>query len=93
MLSAMATPQSGSKESGMSGKKTRLYRLAFYYMRQGDQGTRMNQFVQSQMPLFQKVVPGPFGIFNVFLGPLKPGEYKVYGEFHQDTAQGVIVAK
>ena len=30
---------------------------------------------------------------TVFLGPLEPGEYKVFGDFHQDTAQGVLVAK
>jgi plastocyanin len=29
----------------------------------------------------------------VFIGPLKPGEYKFFGEFHQDTAQGKIVVK
>jgi hypothetical protein len=30
---------------------------------------------------------------TVFLGPLEPGEYKVFGDFHQDTAKGVLVAK
>ena len=30
---------------------------------------------------------------TVFLGPLEPGEYKAFGDFHQDTAQGVLVAK
>ena len=30
---------------------------------------------------------------TVFLGPLSPGEYKFFGDFHQDTAQGVMVAK
>jgi plastocyanin len=30
---------------------------------------------------------------NIFLGPLKPGKYKYFGEFHQQTAQGVIVAE
>jgi plastocyanin len=29
----------------------------------------------------------------VFVGPLKPGEYKFFGEFHQDTAQGKIIVK
>jgi hypothetical protein len=29
----------------------------------------------------------------VFLGPLPAGEYKFFGDFHQDTAQGVMVAK
>lgn len=30
---------------------------------------------------------------TVSLGPLEPGEYKVFGDFHQDTAQAVLVAK
>src|SRR3954467_8364821 len=40
----------------------------------------------------EKVVPGKSkGI--VFVGPLKPGEYKFVGEFNEKTAKGVIVAK
>jgi plastocyanin len=30
---------------------------------------------------------------SVFVGPLKAGEYKFVGEFHEKTAKGVIVAK
>jgi high-affinity iron transporter len=37
------------------------------------------------------VTPGQS--ITVFLGPLDPGEYKFFGDFHQDTAQGVLVAK
>jgi hypothetical protein len=37
------------------------------------------------------VAPGQ--TITVFLGPLEPGEYKFFGDFHQDTAQGVIIAK
>ena len=29
----------------------------------------------------------------VFVGPLKPGSYRFFGEFHPDTAQGVLVAE
>lgn len=40
----------------------------------------------------EKVIPGRSkGI--VFLGPLKPGEYKFTGEYHSSTAKGVVVAK
>ena len=28
-----------------------------------------------------------------FLGPLEPGEYPFFGDFHQDTARGVLVAQ
>ncbi len=37
------------------------------------------------------VLPGQ--TITVFLGPLDPGTYKFFGDFHQDTAQGVLVAK
>ena len=40
----------------------------------------------------EKVVSGKSEI-TVNIGPLKPGNYKFFGEFHQDTAQGQIVAK
>jgi len=30
---------------------------------------------------------------DIFLGPLSPGQYKFSGEFHADTAKGVIIAK
>jgi hypothetical protein len=40
----------------------------------------------------EKLVPSGQTI-TVFLGPLSPGQYKFFGDFHQDTAQGVMVAK
>ena len=40
----------------------------------------------------EKVVAGK-GEITIYIGPLKPGNYKFFGEFHQDTAQGKIVAK
>ena len=40
----------------------------------------------------EKIV-GPNKTITVFLGPLKPGFYKYFGEFNPDTAQGVIVAE
>jgi Cupredoxin-like domain len=40
----------------------------------------------------EKIIP-PGKELPVFLGPLDKGEYKIFGDFHQDTAQGVLVAK
>ncbi|GMR09062.1 MAG: cupredoxin domain-containing protein [Gammaproteobacteria bacterium] len=40
----------------------------------------------------EKIIRGK-GSAVVFIGPLKPGRYKYFGEFNKDTAQGVIVAK
>jgi len=39
----------------------------------------------------EKIVTGNSKI-TLFIGPLKPGTYKYFGEFHEDTAQGVIIA-
>lgn len=40
----------------------------------------------------EKLVP-PGKEIPVFLGPLDRGEYPFFGDFHQDTAKGVIIAK
>ena len=40
----------------------------------------------------EKVVP-PKGQTTVFIGPLKPGRYPFVGDFHKDTAKGVLIAK
>lgn len=40
----------------------------------------------------EKVVP-PGAKATIFIGPLKPGRYKYYGEYHEATAKGVIVAE
>jgi plastocyanin len=29
----------------------------------------------------------------ILVGPLKPGEYKFFGEFHPETAQGKLIVK
>jgi hypothetical protein len=40
----------------------------------------------------EKIVTGK-GSISVYLGPLKPGRYPFFGEFHMDTAQGAVIAK
>ena len=40
----------------------------------------------------EKVVAGG-GQIPLLVGPLSPGEYKFFGDFHQDTAKGVIVVR
>ena len=40
----------------------------------------------------EKVIPGKSKA-PVFVGPLKPGEYRFMGEFNAATAQGMVVAK
>jgi hypothetical protein len=41
---------------------------------------------------FEKVIPGKSkGV--VHIGPLKPGRYPFFGEFHEDTAKGAVIAE
>lgn len=35
----------------------------------------------------------PNGRITVFIGPLDKGTYKFFGDFHQDTAQGRMIAE
>lgn len=38
----------------------------------------------------EKIIPS-MGQKTIKIGPLKPGEYKFFGEFHEATAQGTII--
>jgi len=40
----------------------------------------------------EKVVVGK-GTIIVFVGPLDPGRYPFFGDFHQETAQGALIVK
>jgi high-affinity iron transporter len=50
-----------------------------------------DEFESTDLNREKLVAPGQ--TITVFLGPLPAGEYKFFGDFHQDTAQGVMVAK
>lgn len=40
----------------------------------------------------EKIIPGNSSA-TIFVGPLKAGEYKFFGEFNEATAQGKLIAK
>lgn len=40
----------------------------------------------------EKLIPGK-STANIYIGPLKPGKYPFFGEFHEKTARGVVVAE
>ncbi|TMH36446.1 MAG: cupredoxin domain-containing protein [Betaproteobacteria bacterium] len=40
----------------------------------------------------EKVVPAK-GQVALFIGPLKPGRYPFFGDFHKDTAKGVLIVQ
>lgn len=62
---SLLTQAAASQETG---RKTRLYRVDYFYYRQGDQATRINQFLSSQMPLITKHVH-TVGIFTAVFAP------------------------
>ena len=47
---------------------------------------------ESESLKIEKVIAGK-GQGTVYVGPLKPGEYKFIGEYHEKTAHGVVVVK
>jgi hypothetical protein len=52
---------------------------------------KAEDFESSSLNRIRLVPPG--GTITLHLGPLEPGDYHFRGDFHQDTAQGVLVAK
>ena len=48
--------------------------------------------VESKPLRFEKIIPGG-GKGIVRFGPLTPGTYGFFGDFHQDTAQGKVIAE
>ncbi|MEY4753024.1 MAG: hypothetical protein RJA44_699 [Pseudomonadota bacterium] len=40
----------------------------------------------------EKVVP-PGAKVTLLVGPLKPGRYEFYGEYHEDSAKGVVIVE
>lgn len=52
-------------------RKTRFFRLEYLHLRQGSQGTRVNEFLASQVPLFVKNTQ-LFGVFTALVAPHLP---------------------
>ena len=56
-----------------------------------NQDATPEEFESEQLKV-EKVIPGKSKA-TIYVGPLRPGEYKFVGEFNEKTAKGVIVAK
>jgi plastocyanin len=56
-----------------------------------NQDSTPEEFESKELKREKVIAPGKQ--VPVMVGPLKPGEYKFFGEYHEDTAQGVLVAK
>jgi hypothetical protein len=63
---------SGAEVEAQDGsRKTRLYRLQYFYQHQGDQGSRLSHFYSSQLPVLAKNIHR-LGFFTSFVGPRNP---------------------
>lgn len=56
-----------------------------------NEGTSSEEFESTDLKKEKVIPPGKTGSFVI--GPLKAGEYKFFGDFHPDTAQGKLIAK
>jgi hypothetical protein len=65
---AGATLLSQTAGAQPSAATTRLYCLDYHYYRQGEQPTRLHEFLASQMPLFTKHTRA-FGVFTAVMAP------------------------
>ncbi len=54
-------------------------------------GTTAEEFESVELNREKVVIAGK--TIRVFIGPLVKGEYKFFGDFHKDTAQGKIIAQ
>jgi hypothetical protein len=62
-----------------------------FKLRVKNEGPGAEEFESSDLNREKVIRPG--AATDIFLGPLSPGEYKFFGEFHADSAKGVITAK
>ncbi len=49
------------------------------------------EFESDDFPAEKIVMPN--SRTSLFIGPFKPGRYRFYGDFHQPTAQGLLVVE
>lgn len=49
------------------------------------------EFESVDFPVEKIVMPS--STISVFVGPLKPGRYGFYGDFHQPTAKGTLIVE
>ena len=49
------------------------------------------EFESNDFPAEKIVMPN--SSISVFVGPLKPGRYGFYGDFHQPTAKGTLIVE
>ena len=74
-LAALANESAGAQAPA---RKTRIYRLEFLYCRQGSQGTRIGDFLSSQLALLTKNTQA-LGVFTALIGSHVPSTVVLSG--------------
>ncbi len=62
-----------------------------FKLRVTNHGPAVEEFESSDLNRENIVLPG--ATLEIYLGPLEPGSYGFFGDFHPDTARGRMVAK
>jgi heme/copper-type cytochrome/quinol oxidase subunit 2 len=62
-----------------------------FKLRVTNKDTTPSEFESNDFNREKVVLPG--STVTVFIGPLKPGQYKFFDDFHQDTGLGVLLAE
>jgi hypothetical protein len=75
VLSALANAPVRAQHSG---RKTRLYRLEYLYLRQDGQANRLHEFLSSQTPLLARNTQ-VLGVFTAVIGPHVPATLVLSG--------------
>ena len=56
-----------------------------------NQDTTPEEFESHELNREKMIAPG--GKVTIFIGPLAPGRYPFFGEFHEKTARGTVIAE
>jgi plastocyanin len=56
-----------------------------------NQDSTPEEFESHELNREKLIAPGAKA--NIFIGPLKPGRYSFFGEFHEKTARGAVIAE
>ena len=56
-----------------------------------NQDSAPEEFESHKLNREKVIAPGAKVV--IFIGPLKPGRYEFWGDYHADTAKGVVVAE
>lgn len=56
-----------------------------------NQDATPEEFESHELNREKVIAPGTKA--NIFIGPLKPGRYPFFGEFHEATARGTVIAE